>query len=124
MDNTNNNIKKSKNGKPPVHIDINKVKQLASHGLNLEQIANCLGLGRRQFINRKNDCEELQRAWEQGKSKGVAEIANSLFEKAKKGDTTAQIFFLKCHGAWNDKTTVELETKQPIQITFKNDLKD
>lgn len=58
----------------------------------------------------------ISEAYRRGKSKGVKVIANALFEKAKKGDNAAMIFFLKCNG-WreNSETTIKIDTERNVQ---------
>lgn len=48
----------------------------------------------------------------------VVIIADSLFQKAKNGDVTAQIFFLKTQGRWRteDKTPTEQNEEVKKQI--------
>ncbi len=65
----------------------------------------------------------LEEAYQKGKSKGISVIANALYKKAKEGNTTAQIFFLKCNG-WKEESAVEVKNTAPVQLIIKNDLKD
>lgn len=73
-----------------------KIENLAARGLILEQIAMSIGIARSTLCAKKaGDFPEIQEAIDRGKAKGVATVTNALFEKAKKGDNTAMIFFLK-----------------------------
>ena len=99
-----------------IKIDIEKIKALASRGLTKEQIALSLGFSSRTFLRRQQENKEIEHAYREGKAQGVGIIANALFEKAKKGDNTAMIFFLKCNG-WkeNSETTIKIDTERNVQ---------
>ena len=99
-----------------IKIDIEKIKGLASRGLTKEQIALSLGFSSRTFLRRQQENKEIEQAYREGKAQGVGIIANALFEKAKKGDNTAMIFFLKCNG-WkeNSETTIKIDTERNVQ---------
>ena len=99
-----------------IKIDIEKIKALASRGLTKEQIALSLGFSSRTFLRRQQENKEIEQAYREGKAQGVGIIANALFEKAKKGDNTAMIFFLKCNG-WkeNSETTIKIDTERNVQ---------
>lgn len=104
-------------------IDLQKVEALASRGLTLEQVADNLNIDRRTFYNHRKENPALEEAYQRGKSKGVQVIANALWEKAKQGNITAQIFYLKCHG-WKEDNSLEITNSSPVQLVIKNDLKD
>lgn len=103
-------------------IDPDEVEKLASRGLTYEQVALSLGVNRRTFMRSRKANAELEEAFNRGRSKGIAQISNSLFDKAKKGNVVAQIFFLKCVAGWKETQAVEVTDKSPLQIVFKNDL--
>lgn len=85
---------------------IEKAEKLAARGLNMEQIAYSIGIGTSTLYDKARYHLELSEAIKRGKSKGIATIANSLFENAKAGNTTAQIFFLKCQAKWKEEEAV------------------
>jgi hypothetical protein len=85
---------------------IEKAEKLAARGLNMEQIAYSIGIGTSTLYDKAKDNIELSEAIKRGKAKGIATIANSLFENAKAGNTTAQIFYLKCQGKWKEEEAV------------------
>jgi len=64
---------------------------------------------------------ELAEAIKKGKHKGLAVITNALFDKAKGGDTTAQIFYLKNRAPdeWKDRrdNTLSSPNGGPLQVT-------
>lgn len=95
--------------KPKIEIDIDKVEALASRGLSLEQIAASMGISYKTLARRRSESSELSDAIKRGKDKGVAVIANKLFEAAKNGNTPAMIFFLKVQGGWKETQRLEGE---------------
>lgn len=84
-------------------IDLKEVERLASLGLSMEQIAASMGLGTRTLERRKAELAEVAEAIKRGQAQGIGTIANCLFENAKGGNVTAQIFFLKARAQWKDK---------------------
>lgn len=80
-----------------------KVEALAAQGLTEEQIAHAMGISQDTLARRKAEYADFREAIKKGKAKGIAQISNALFIKAKNGDTTAQIFFLKARAGWSDK---------------------
>ena len=99
-----------------IKIDIERIRALAGRGLTKEQIALSLGFSGRTFLRRQQENKEIEQAYREGKAQGVGIIANALFEKAKKGDNTPMIFFLKCNG-WkeNSETTIKIDTERKVQ---------
>lgn len=104
-------------------IDPKQVEALASRGLTREQVAHNLGVSARTLQRRTKEDPAFEEAYLRGKAKGITEIANALYKKAQEGNTTAQIFFLKCNG-WKEESEVEVKNTAPVQLIIKNDLKD
>lgn len=92
-----------------IKIDPKQVEALASRGLTREQVAHNLGIGVRTLQRRANEDPAFEEAYLRGKAKGITEIANALFKKAQEGNTTAQIFFLKCNG-WKEASALEVKS--------------
>ena len=88
---------------------ITKAERLAAQGLTQEQIARCLGWNPATLYEKKKQFSEFSESIKKGQAKGLAEITNALFESAKGGNVTAQIFFLKNRDpeSWRDKQAVE-----------------
>jgi transcriptional regulator with XRE-family HTH domain len=114
--------------KPKIKVDLKKVELLASRGLSQAQIALQLGISESTLYNRKRETKEFAEAIKNGRNRGIAYIANKLYEKASAGDNACMMFFLKTQGGWSEKSKVELtgEDGQPVKIqnVFINDLKD
>lgn len=104
-------------------IDLKQIEALASRGLTREQVAHNLGVSSRTLQRRAKEDPEFEDAYLRGRSKGITEIANALYKKAQEGNTTAQIFFLKCNG-WKEESSIDINNNSPVQLIIKNDLKD
>ena len=77
-------------------------KSLAAMGNKQEEIASILGIRSAKTL-RKHYRQELDR----GALEANSQIAQALFKKAKDGDTTAQIFWLKCRAGWRERSVSE-----------------
>lgn len=96
-----------KKTKPKIEINLQQVEMLAANGLTQQQIADSLGISVSTIESRLRENEEFKDAIKKGKAKGIALIANQLFEKAKSGDTTSIIFYLKTQAGWKETQAVE-----------------
>lgn len=97
-------------GRPPVELDLALIEELAGRGLTHIQIADSLGISPRTLFKHKNEDEAVAEAVKRGHARGVSVVANALMEQVKKGNVTAQIFYLKCRGGWTETQRVELTT--------------
>ena len=93
--------------KPLIEIDLEQVEDLASRGLTMEQIAISLGIGESTLYEKQKKSAEIREAIKRGKQRGVATIANKLYEAAESGNMAAMIFFLKTQGGWTEKQIIE-----------------
>lgn len=98
---------KKKVGRKPIPIDTAQVEKLSSQGLTKAQVAAVIGLGESQWYERENQNPEIAEAYKRGKARGVLMISNALFDAARSGNTTAQIFFLKAQGGWRENIRLE-----------------
>ncbi len=75
----------------------------------MKQIADCLSVGRSTLYDRMKSDSDVSDAIKRGRSKGVATITNALFQSAKNGNVTAQIFYLKNRDPekWRDRRELE-----------------
>ena len=89
------------------------VEGWARDGLTDEQIAHNLGIAQSTFYKWKNEHAEFSEALKRTKEIADFEIENALFKKAKMGDTTAQIFWLKNRrpDKWREKITGDMNMK-------------
>lgn len=80
--------------------------------LNAEQIADFLGIGRTTFFALLNRDPELSERYKRGKARAVGAVAQSLVTKARAGNVTAMIFFLKTQGGWRETVDLSVQPKQ------------
>ena len=78
-----------------------KVNVLASVGTPQDQIALVIGISKNTLI--KHYRKELDTAM----TMANAQVAQSLYQQAKSGNTAAAIFWLKCRAGWVDKQSIE-----------------
>jgi len=92
-----------------VEVDTGKVEQLAAQGLTIGQIARCLEVGRSTLYEKMGGKPDLLDAVKRGRAKGIATITNALFQSAKGGNVTSQIFYLKNRqpDLWRDRRELE-----------------
>ena len=100
-----------KTGRPEILINdemIRRAEAYAAQGLTMPQIASVLGMSQTTLYDKKSKFSEFSEAIKRGKDKGIATITNALFNKARDGDNTAMIFYLKNQAGWQDR--IEKET--------------
>jgi hypothetical protein len=84
----------------------------ARDGLTDEQIAHNMGIRRTTLYDWKNKYPDINDALKKGKEIVDYEVENALLKRAKQGDVTAQIFWLKNRRPekWRDKVQFTDET--------------
>ena len=83
----------------------------ASVGTPQEVIADILGIDSKTL--RKHYRKEL----DQSVAKANAAIGGTLFNKAKSGDTSAAIFWMKTRAGWSEKTRTEITHRNPDDMS-------
>ena len=114
--NQDKNITKRKVGRPPHLVTADTRKQiynLSIVGTRYEDIALVLGISDDTLT--KYYKPEL----EKGRIEANAAVAGTLFEKAKQGDTSSMIFWLKTRAQWSEKNTTELTGEGGGAISIK-----
>ena len=106
---------RKKVGRPPCVVTADtqkKVYKLSIVGTRYEDIALVMGMSNDTL--KKHYKNEL----EKGRIEANAAVAGTLYEKAKQGDTSSMIFWLKTRAQWSEKNTTELtgEGGAPINI--------
>jgi hypothetical protein len=116
MDNTPLPQPQGKRGKPLQKFDLELVEKLAARGLSYKQLAIALGMNIKTVKKHRTLNPALQEAIDRGRVKGLTEIANSLFESALNGNTTAQIFYLKNRSPddWRDRYEQKVDIKADV----------
>ena len=75
--------------------------------LTAEQVADYFGIGRRTFYAMMQRDEEIATRYKKGKARAIGAIAQGLINKARGGDTTSMIFFLKTQAGWRETSQIE-----------------
>ncbi|MBS0126463.1 hypothetical protein [Thetidibacter halocola] len=97
---------------------VREVETLAAL-LNQQQIADYFGIGRRTFQAICDRDEEIAARYKRGKAKAIAHVANGLLQKARAGDTTSAIFYLKTQAGWRE--TVGMDHSGRVETTGGRD---
>ena len=94
----------------------------ARDGLTDEQIANNIGISRSTLAVWKKKYEDISDTLKKGKEVVDYQVENALLRNAIKGDTTAQIFWLKNRrpDKWRDKRDLEHSGGINVQNQYDN----
>lgn len=84
--------------------------------LTAEQIADFLGIGRTTFFAMLNRDEDLSERYKRGKARAIGAVAQSLVTKARAGNVTAMIFFLKTQAGWRETLQVAETATHPSDM--------
>ena len=79
--------------------------------LTTEQIADFFGVGRRTFYSLMERDEEIAARYKKGKARAIGAIAQTLISKARAGDTTSMIFYLKTQAGWRETAGLHLSAE-------------
>jgi len=112
-------------GRPLIVIDDQLCKRAegyAAQGLTMSQIASVLGISETTLYDKQSKFSEFSDAIKRGKNKGIATVTNALFNKAREGDNTSMIFYLKNQAGWQDKIEKEtiIEQRHILDLTRIN----
>ena len=97
--------------RPPITLteaQVVEVETLAAL-LSLDQIADYFGICRNTFRAIRERDEEVAARYKRGKAKAIAHVANGLLQKARAGDTTSSIFYLKTQAGWRETGAALIE---------------
>ena len=106
-------------GRPPVVFTAEQTAQvfaLASF-LTKSQMADYFGICENTLREVEKRQPEVSEAYKKGRANTIVDVAGNLINKAKEGDTTSQIFFLKTQAGWREDKEEAVEIP-PIQITL------
>lgn len=103
------------NPKPIKVLNDEQVEQLEALAayLTIPQIADYFMIAPATFKRILDRQPDVMSRYKKGKAKAVLSVANSLVTKAREGDITAQIFFLKTQGGWSDKSSIFPDERPP-----------
>ena len=82
-------------------VQMAEVETLAAV-LSAKQMADYFGMGRTTFYNLMNREPEVAERYKRGRARAVGAVAQSLIAKARTGNVTAMIFFLKTQAGWRE----------------------
>ena len=88
-------------GHEPTHAQRELVKLHATIGTRQDVIADIIGIDDKTL--RKHYREEL----DQSAAQANAVVGGALFNKAKAGDTAAQIFWMKTRAGWKETAVIQ-----------------
>lgn len=94
-------------GRPRIEIDISRVEELAAQGLTQAEICLVIGISEGTLYGRKRENEVLEDAIKSGKAKAASEIANTLYQMAKRGDLGAIVWWEKTRRGLTDRMQVD-----------------
>lgn len=81
--------------------------------LTAQQMADYFGLGRTTFFALLDRDPDLAERYKRGKARAVGAVAQSLVSKARAGNVTAMIFYLKTQGGWRETVEVVPAPAEP-----------
>ncbi|MDB9805713.1 hypothetical protein OAC12_06200 [Porticoccaceae bacterium] len=98
----------------------NQANEMASRGLTVSQIADCLGVSESTLYGKQNEYIEFLDAIKRGRAEGLNKVSNALFEKAIDGNVTAMIYYLKVRDRenWGENQPEPLGEIPPMQIVL------
>lgn len=100
----------------PTAAELAKIKLYAGLGSPQDDVARLMGKASSTF----RDNEAAKAAFEDGKAEIKAKIAGKLVEKALKGDTVSQIFYLKTQCGWKETSRQEHSGVNGAPIEYRN----
>jgi hypothetical protein len=97
-----------------------QAREMASRGLTVAQIADCLGLGERTVYEKQKDYPQFMQAIKKGRAEGLHSVSNALFEKATQGNVTAMIYYLKVRDRanWVENQPEVIREIAPMKIVL------
>ena len=102
---------------PPPDLS-QQVHEMASNGLTVAQIADCLGISESTLYAKQGEYKEFMDAIKKGSAKGLNKVSNALFERATQGNVTAMIYYLKVRDRenWGENLPVPFKDIPPMKM--------
>ena len=102
----------------PTDTVCQEAREMASNGLTVSQISDCLGISESTLYGKQNEYTEFMDAIKKGRAEGLNKVSNALFEKATQGNVTAMIYYLKVRDRenWSENQPELLREIPPMQI--------
>ena len=104
----------------PTDTVCQEAREMASNGLTVAQIADCLGISESTLYGKQNEYKEFMDAIKRGRAEGLHKVSNALFERATQGNVTAMIYYLKVRDRenWGENQPEPLREIPPLQIVL------
>ncbi|WP_372836780.1 hypothetical protein [Puniceibacterium confluentis] len=95
--------------RPPITLSEEQCREVETLAalLNLDQIADYFGISRTTFKAICARDEAVAVRYKRGKARAIAHVANGLLHKARRGDSTSSIFYLKTQAGWRETASIE-----------------
>ena len=84
--------------------------------LSTQQMADYFGMGRTTFYGLMDRDPEVAARYKRGRARAVGAVAQSLIAKARSGNVTAMIFFLKTQAGWRETERHEVAVGPTINV--------
>lgn len=98
-----------------------QVEALAAY-LSQDQIADYFGTTRTTFAAMIERDEEISVRYKKGKAKAIGAVAHGLLQRARNGDTTSAIFYLKTQAGWRETNVIDHQSSdgsmKPTLVEF------
>ena len=103
-----------------------EAREMASNGLTVSQISDCLGISESTLYAKQGEYKEFMDAIKKGRADGIHKVSNALFEKAIQGNVTAMIYYLKVidRENWGENQPESLREIPPMQIVVDSRARD
>jgi len=75
----------------PTDTVCQEAREMASNGLTVSQIADCLGISESTLYAKQGNYTESMDATKKGRAESLTQVSNALFEKSTQGNVTAMI---------------------------------
>lgn len=100
---------KNKGGRPLTVLTEDQIIQVESLGavLSTEQIADYFGIGRTTFYQIMERQPEVSVRYKRGRAKAIGFVSQGLLKKAREGDNSAAMFYLKTQAGWKETSVID-----------------
>jgi len=105
--------------RPRIDIDIDRIAELAGHGLTQAEICAVLGISEDTMSRRKQDTAVFAEAIKAGKANAAQAVSNALYQKAViEKDLGAIIWYEKTRRGLSDKMQQDHSGGLTIKVVY------
>lgn len=96
-------------GRPMIELTDDQIREVETLAavLSTDDIADYFGVGRTTFYALMDRNPDISERYKRGRAKAKASISGGLIKKARAGDTTSQIFYLKTQCGWRETQHID-----------------